>query len=163
MLKERFQLLKERLLDEVERLYADRLVSVVVFGSVARGTQNSESDLDLLLIAKDLPQGRMRRMDEFTRAEEALASLLRSLDEDGIRTSISPVLKSPEEASRGSPLFLDMVEDAEILFDRDGFFAALLDRLRARLRELGAVRRWRGNAWYWDLKPDFRPGEVFEL
>ena len=56
-----------------------------------------------------------------------------------------------------------MVEDARILHDANGFLAARLDRLRARLRELGARRIWRGNAWYWELKPDLRPGEVFSL
>jgi hypothetical protein len=38
-----------------------------------------------------------------------------------------------------------------------------LEKLRKRLTELGAKRVWRGNAWYWILKPDLRPGEVFEL
>ena len=38
-----------------------------------------------------------------------------------------------------------------------------LDRFAARLAALGARRKWRGSAWYWDLKPDYRPGEVFEL
>lgn len=37
------------------------------------------------------------------------------------------------------------------------------DRLRARLSQLGARRIWRGNAWYWELKPDLKPGEVFAL
>jgi hypothetical protein len=31
------------------------------------------------------------------------------------------------------------------------------------LAHLGARRVWLGNAWYWDLKPDYRPGDVFEL
>jgi hypothetical protein len=56
-----------------------------------------------------------------------------------------------------------MVEDARILYDAEGFLAAHLDRFRARLRELGARRVWRGNAWYWDLKPDLRPGKVSTL
>jgi hypothetical protein len=56
-----------------------------------------------------------------------------------------------------------MVEDASILFDRNGFFSKILDRLRARLKELGAKRVWKGNIWYWVLKPDYKPGEVIEL
>ena len=56
-----------------------------------------------------------------------------------------------------------MVEDARIVLDRDGFFAGVLDRLRGRLHALGARRVWRGTRWYWDLKPDRRPGEVIEL
>jgi hypothetical protein len=60
-------------------------------------------------------------------------------------------------------LFLDMVDDARVLVDHDGVFAAARDRWRHRLLALGARRIWRGNAWLWDLKPDYRPGEVFEL
>jgi hypothetical protein len=56
-----------------------------------------------------------------------------------------------------------MVDDAGILYDRDGFFTAVLERLRERLARLGARRVWRGNAWFWDLKHDYTPGEVFEI
>jgi hypothetical protein len=38
-----------------------------------------------------------------------------------------------------------------------------MTRLRERLATLGARRVWRGNAWFWDLKPDYQPGDVFEL
>jgi len=70
------------------------------------------------------------------------------------------VFKTPEEAEAGSPLFLDMVDDARILYDCDGFLEELLERLRQRLAELGSRRVWRGNSWYWVLKPDLAPGEA---
>ena len=56
-----------------------------------------------------------------------------------------------------------MVEDAKMLFDRRHFFEGVLERLRKRLKELGAKRIWQGNAWYWDLKPDYKPGDIIEL
>ena len=56
-----------------------------------------------------------------------------------------------------------MTEDARILHDADGCLARVLDRLRHRLRELGSRHVWRGDAWYWDLKPDYRWGDVIEL
>lgn len=77
--------------------------------------------------------------------------------------SLSPILKTPEEVAAGSPLFLDMVDDARILFDRDGFLQRAFAGLAARLARLGAKRIWRENMWYWDLKPDYQPGEVFEI
>ncbi len=164
MLRERYRELEDRLAAEIRRHYGDRLVSVAVFGSVARGTQNPDSDLDILIIADGLPVGRMKRVAEFTEAvEDRLLPFLRTLAKEGIHPEISPVFKAPEEAQRGSPLFLDMVEDARILVDRENFFAAILERLRSRLKVLGSQRIWRGNAWYWVLKPDFKPGEVFEL
>ena len=41
-------------------------------------------------------------------------------------------------AHKRSPLFLDMIDDARIAFDRNGFMAQ-------------ALRIWRDNTWYWDL------------
>lgn len=143
--------------------YGDRLVSVVVFGSMGRGTPRHESDLDVLIVADKLPRGRMARVEDFTAIERALEPRLAEGRRAGFFTDCSPVFKTPDEVHAGSPLFLDMVDDARILYDRDGFFAAALERLRARLKRLGARRVWRGNAWFWDLKPDYTPGEVFEL
>jgi uncharacterized protein len=164
MLKEKFTELEKLLLSEIKSHYAERLISVVVFGSVGRDTQTFESDMDLLIIADGLPRGRMKRIGEFEPVEERIEPLLKSIKEkDGINTYISAVIKSPEEAEKGSPLFLDMVEDARILFDRNGFFQGVLERLRGRLKKLGSKRIWRGNAWYWDLKPDYKPGEIFEI
>ncbi len=164
MLKEKFKEIEQLLLSELKSYYGERLVSAVIFGSVGRGTQTFESDIDLLIIAKGLPDGRMKRIREFDLIEEKIEPFLESLrKEEKINTYISPVIKSPEEAIKGSPIFLDMVEDARILYDRDNFFEKVLERLKNRLKELGAKRIWRGNAWYWDLKPDYRPGETFEL
>lgn len=155
--------LEKRLVAEIKALYGKRLVSVVVFGSAGRGTQRRDSDLDLLIVADQLPRGRMRRLKEFSSVENRIEPFLKIFEKTGITADLSPIFKSPEEAERGSPLFLDMVEDARILVDRNGFFEAVLSRLRGRLEQLGAKRIWMGNAWYWDLKPDYKPGECFEL
>lgn len=161
--KAAFREIEETLLDEVQRHYGGRLVSLVVYGSVGRGTMRPDSDIDLLIVADDLPSGRIPRVDDFAAVENRLAPLLERFRREGVATEFSPVFKTPEEATRLSPLFLDMVDDAVILHDRGGFFAGVLDRLRSRLATLGSRRIWRGNAWYWDLKPDYKPGEIFEL
>ena len=139
------------------------MVSLVVFGSVARDTERYDSDLDFLLVCEELPAGRLRRVEDFHAVEGALEPLLEGLKRDGYAISLSPVFKTRKEATAGSALFLDLLEDSIILCDREGFFTGVLARLRERLAVLGARRIWRGNAWYWDLKPDFKPGEVFEL
>ncbi len=102
-------------------------------------------------------------MAEFAEIERSIADLFVTARQRGVTTTLSPVLKTRAEVAHGSPLLLDLTEDARILVDRDGFLAGALDALRARLDALGARRIWRGNAWYWDLKPDYRPGEVIEL
>jgi predicted nucleotidyltransferase len=163
MLKEAFEEVLAELARAAQAVYQDRLVTVAVYGSVGRGTMRHDSDVDVLLIARDLPHGRLQRVKQFEAVEDALQPVLRRLRDQGIETELSPILKTPEQAMAGSPLFLDMTEDARLLYDRDRFFELRLAQLRSRLAELGSKRIWRGNMWYWDLKPDFRPGEVFEL
>jgi predicted nucleotidyltransferase len=161
-LLERYDAILKALVAELEITYGSRLVACAVFGSVGRGTPRQDSDIDLLLVIRDLPRGRFQRLDEFLPVEARLESRLQ-VDHEQPAIALSPVFKTPEEVMAGSPLFLDMVEDARILHDPSAFLEQSFDRLRARLGQLGARRIWRGNAWYWELKPDLRPGEVFRL
>ena len=162
-IKERYEEILALLLDEIRAHYGSRLVSVAVFGSVGRGTQREDSDVDLLIVARDLPRGRMARVEAFLPIEGKLSACLEPPRPELLPVSLSPVFKTPEEVAAGSPLFLDMVEDARILYDDSGYLTGQLDRLRQRLAALGSRRVWRGNTWYWVLKPDLKPGETIEL
>ena len=162
-LLERYARLVDRLVEELRAAYGTRLVSVAVYGSVGRGTPRADSDVDVLIVAQALPRGRFARVKEYLPVERRLAAVLASASSGGGSIIISPVFKTPDEVEHGSPLFLDMVEDARIVHDPEGFLARYLERLRTRLRELGARRIWLGNAWYWDLKPDLKPGEIIQL
>ena len=145
-----------------ERL-GDNLVSVALFGSVARGEARPDSDVDLLVICDELPEGRFGRLRRLEAARAALDGDLARLRTEGIDTRLAVVVRTRAEAEHTVPLYLDMVEDARLLYDRGAFFANVLERLRAKLRALGAERRRRGRARYWILKRDFVPGEVIEL
>jgi hypothetical protein len=149
-----------RLLEEELR---ENLVSVILFGSVARGEATPNSDIDLLVICETLPAGRFARLGLIEGVDRQFDVELERLLASGIDTRVIPLLKTREEAQRVVPLYLDMVEDAKFLVDREAFFAGILDRLRDRLAVLGAERRRRGRTRYWILKRDFRPGEIIEL
>jgi len=153
----------ERLLNELLKVFRDDLISVVVYGSVARGTARRDSDIDVLIVVKELPRSRFERLSIYMKAEEKLDPLLNELLNRGYAVTISPILKTKREAERISPLYLDMVEDAIIVYDKNGFFEEILKRLRDKLRELGAERVWIGKKWYWRLKKDYKFGEVIEL
>ncbi len=158
-----FEMLQMQLLAACQQVYGARLRSVAVFGSVGRGTPRPDSDVDVLIVADDLPNGRLRRAAEFRAVEAALAPHLAAARSADLTPEWSPVFKTPAEIEQGSPLLLDMIEDARVLYDREGFLRQALANFEARLQRLGARRIWRGSAWHWDLKPDYKIGEVFEL
>ncbi len=143
--------------------YGDKLLAVAVYGSVGRGMPRPDSDVDLLMVADGLADRHSLRLRDFRAVEDALVPRLAAAEAAGLHPELSPVLMTRAELERGSMLLLDMTEDARLLFDAEGCLGRALDRLRGRLRELGSRRVWLGNAWYWDLKPDYKPGDVFDL
>jgi len=163
LLLQAFEEFLPEVLEAVKDVYGERLVTLAVFGSVGRGTPRPDSDIDILIVAERLPRGRIKRVSEFDRVEEILAVSLKRLEGAGINTFLSPVIKTKEEVLAGSLIFLDMLDDARILYDRNNFFMNFLERLRTRLEKLGAKKIRRGSAWYWVLKEDYKIGEVFEI
>ena len=162
-IKEPYASLLNKLLHMAIEKLGDNLISLVVFGSTARGEAKKDSDLDILIIARELPKRRLRRQDLFMEIEEGLEHELEELRKLGYNIDFSPILKTVDEARKPSPLYLDMIEDAVILFDREDFFRGVLEHMRSRLEELGAERVWVGKKWYWRLKRDYRFGEVIEI
>jgi hypothetical protein len=53
--------LAERYAGHLRSALGDRLVSVVLFGSVARGDARASSDIDLLIVVEGLPKGHFAR------------------------------------------------------------------------------------------------------
>lgn len=144
-------------------LLGERLISVVLFGSVARGEAGPYSDIDLLIVVDGLPKGRFARKALLSALDPMVEERLAALEAQGCFPRLTRLIKTGAEAGRVVPLYLDMTEDAKLLYDRDAFFSSVLDRLRHRLQQLGAVRKYKGQVRYWDLKPDLVAGDRFEL
>ena len=146
---------------EAQRLLQRRLVSACLFGSVARGNGDLSSDIDILLVVEDLPEGLISRNRTLKSVQESIksspqAGALRRL---GQSVLVSPVMLTPEEASKHPPIMLDLVDDGILLYDRGGFLQGILDDIRSRLKELEARKVKTRKGWYWILKPDARLGE----
>jgi predicted nucleotidyltransferase len=156
-----YKALLELLVERIHQTLGGRVVSVVLYGSVARGTARPGSDVDLLLVLRDVPAGYWRRL-------QPLLPILRSLRDEpcwkmlegkGLTPFLSLLVLSLEEANENRFLYLDMIEEAIILVDQGGFFSKKLESLRRRLKELGAKKIRRNRDWYWDLKPDLKLGD----
>ncbi len=145
-----------RYLDFLREHFGSGLTSVVLFGSWARGTALPESDIDLLVVASGLPA---RRSDR----HRLLYGIARRVSGE-FASTVAPIVATPEEAARVKPYYLGMLSGHMMLWDTDGFFGGVLDQLRRRLTELGARRYVDDDGYeFWDLKPDWKPGDVVSL
>ena len=137
------------------RLYGERLVSLAVFGSTARGDGGATSDIDLLVVAEGLSRSYSERLAELEPVSDACSNVNRVLwAERGEYHLLDAVVLAPEELLSNSLFLLDMTRDALVVFDRRGTLRGVLEGLRRRLAETGSrrVETPAGN-WYWELKP----------
>ena len=136
----------------LEARFGDDLITLAVFGSQVQGRETDESDLDLLVVIRGLPRQRFAR-------RRLVSPVVHAVSPSFAETA-ALILLTPEEAATVKPFYLGFLDGHRLPFDRDAFFRGVLDRLEARLRELGSRRLTDelGNP-YWDLKPDYVLGE----
>lgn len=160
--KEMLEVFRELIL----KRFRENLISLVLYGSIARGNAKPESDIDLLIIIDRKREKYLESLNEILDVERKLKGMYfyDNLKEKKITPYFSFVILLKEEALENKYIYLDMIEEAIILFDKEGFFEKKLQELKRRLVELGSMKIVKADgSWYWDLKPDLKFGEEFEL
>ena len=141
----------------------ERLVAVALYGSVARGEARAESDIDLFLVYRGDGES---VADTFVEVELELraAPLSAELRARGVPTNPMPVFRSEAAlvdtpwlpAGHLSPRHRP-VRSAPSAARQTGGTPEAARRMGSRRIELA------DGSWYWDLKPNLRPGEMIEL
>lgn len=144
--------------EQVKNVFRDNLVSIVLFGSVARGDCREDSDIDMLVVMRNLPQSFFKRIDLF------IPIIEKARENASSKPLIQVYPLTVDEAAKNRPIYLDMLTDAIIIYDRDKFIEKVLERLWLKLKGLGAKKvKLKDGSWLWMLKPDIKPGEVVEI
>lgn len=140
------------------------LESFAIYGSVARGNASNISDIDILLISDSFYGSLASRIEKVCKIEDLVKDELKWLKDHSIYTSLSFYPLRKNEAERIPLLFLDMIDDAVIIYDKNRFLENLLLNLNKELLRIGAKKVFINNEhWYWDLKPDYKLGEIIEI
>jgi predicted nucleotidyltransferase len=160
-LKELVEALERALVESFIKVFGDELVSLVLYGSYARGDFERDSDVDLLIVLEEVGD-RYSVHPRLDKVEELLKPVLEALRCHGYSPVLSPIVLSREQARHVRPLYLDMVFDYKLLYDREDFMAAVLEKLKRRLEGYGAHRVRIGKRWITVLKRDYEFGEVIE-
>lgn len=163
MLKQTFADIVRVTVAACRSVYGERLVGVVLYGSVAKETMRPDSDVDLLVVVEPLPQGRLARMGEFASVELIVEPALDDARQKGVTTRLAPIVRTLDELDRSGFLVFDIACDGVLLDDTDGRVEAYLAAVRDRLERRGAQRRSFRGERYWVLEPNVRPGQVVEI
>lgn len=138
---------KSRFISTYKTYLRDRLISIVLFGSRARGDYTDSSDFDILIIAESLPERHLARMGYIR------APLL------DFEEKIQIIVKTPQEFdSYFPPLYLDIAIDGQILFDKDRFMEKRLKKIKEILENSTLNRVKQGNELLWRWKSPKKPG-----
>jgi len=150
--------------NKLEEILQDDLISIVLFGSAARGEAGEGSDIDILIVAEKF--GEEGRFEVFNVIENDLKASdeYRELKEKKLGTLISPVPLTPSEVEKNPSILLDIVMDGIMLYDVDDFIENKMKSMRKKLKKIGSKRIFLDDKrYYWDLKPDYKLGEVVEI
>jgi len=154
------------ILELLRSFLGDDLISVVVFGSVARGRADLNSDTDVILVASNMPRSLSERMEILANllVEFSKTQTYEELNRRGLNSWVQFHPLTMEEAELHRPIYLDVVEDGIIVYDRGGFIKRVMEGFKSKLEALGAKRVFlEDGSWYWDLKPSIKRGEVVEI
>ncbi len=134
----------------VERLraaFGENLVGVALYGSRARGEARPDSDVDLLMIARDLPERANVR-------SQLLYAALRGISLD---FDFSVYDRTPQEFETQFPsVYLDMGLDCIVLYDSEGYLRSKLARVREIIQDAGLYRYRlspKSLCWNWKNPP----------
>ena len=162
---EKYNLLLTDFIGLLKEVFKDNIVSAILYGSVAKGKARKDSDIDVCLIFKSLPNSRHKRtllIFPLMKAIREKKSYER-LYSEGYLAEISPVLYTVKEIQDTKPIFLDMVEDGIILLD-DGTLQEKIEKIKKRLKELGSRKViLEDGSYYWILKPGLKLGEEIAI
>lgn len=138
--------------------------SILLFGSIARGDARGSTDVDIMVVSDSFTEGASKAADSIIEAFRELKSgaEYKEFSSSGNILNLDPIGYSPSDLLSSPPLLLDVVEDGVVLFD-DGLMEGVLGRVKERMKRLGSKRVRTKRGWYWDLKPDYKFGEVIEI
>lgn len=122
--------IEHKIIRGMREYFGDELVSLVLFGSQARGTADEHSDIDLLVIVEEVPSDWRKQRD--------IVNELRMCPEL-VKLPVSIFLQSPNVVRASldtvQPLLFGILKDYKVLYDPEDFFETQAQIYRKHMQE----------------------------
>jgi len=128
-------------LNKCKEKFGDDLISIILFGSYARGTATEYSDIDLLVIVKNLPE---RRID---RHKVLRDEVLYFIFKYGV--NISPILIKPTDLlpKEINPLMYGILTGYKIIYDKNDFWKNYIEKIKPIVKRMKPIFVDREKEW----------------
>jgi predicted nucleotidyltransferase len=100
---------------------------LMLYGSVAKGTYNEHSDIDIFIIAKPGAKGVLSKMIDISNSMKRQND---RLIDAKLPSLISPVIAAEEDLKTFNPLYLDIVDYGMVLYEHSSAFRDFISSMR---------------------------------
>lgn len=154
-----------RFCEKLLERYGTDLIGLLLFGSVARGDWDKDSDIDLLIVLKRFEKSKRATLREIIdlRRELRGSQEYRDCVSMGYYPTVETYPLEMEEARRFRRMYLDALTEGTVIFERESFLTELIGRFEERLRDIGARRIEIPSVGHYWVLGDIKAGEVLEL
>jgi len=145
--------------------FTNNLISVILYGSVARGKWTYESDIDLLLIFSDEISNKSKLHKTLTNITITFEKALLLKDGNG-RTIYCSLQEYPiflKDLDNFRTLFYDIAMDGIILYDRTNMGFSFIERIKKRILNKNIKRIFISERDFYWKRNDVQFGELIEL
>lgn len=106
-----------------------KIIGAAMYGSWAKGTQDKESDIDILVVSDEINPRRHRRGKEIATIKQHIAL------GDPLDILLLTSMECISNFKNHNPLFLDIAEEGVILLDENKFLSSLIEETRKYISE----------------------------
>ncbi len=112
----------------VDQVKQDKnVLGIMLFGSIARGTFNSYSDIDILVVVDG---NVLTYFDKLEQIIKEIDPMRQKLVAKGLHLYISEVILKKEDLAEFRPFYISLLEEGTILYEKDGILSEFISNLK---------------------------------
>lgn len=150
---------------KLKEIFKEDLLSVILFGSVARGKWTKESDIDVLIIFSNKISENMQLDEKLTEVILNFYDKNNLKDEQGnyLYTPIQEISLFHKDLDKFRTLFYDIAMDGLLIFDRNQIGLKFINKTKLRIKKKGLKRIFYSDEDFYWKRNDIKFGEIIEL